>query len=346
MLAWSAAKAAGSGLRLVGAGGAAALSTMGCHVLEANTDINTTYLHALVFAVAAILLADAVRAPSFLRRTGAIACAAAAGLGSAAGLAVWPALMFAAWRSGRRGWLLTVSATALVYALAYVHGQNPPGQTGVAPHQGVQLADALMLTVNYLGLPWSRGIPVVGWIVGLAMLTAALAAAVFKGGREAAPIDRAAVALVVFSLVTAAMAGVARAGVIAPDAAPIRYAVFLIPLHVGLWILALPHLRRAWEDRPRAMAGCVAAAAIAMLAHQALMAAYAVRTADADLRAIADFQAGKREAGMQVTIYPDLAKAVVLSDWLRRKGLYQRELRAIPPLAASGSGTSASSTGR
>ena len=54
-----AGRAAGPGLRLVGGGVAVALSLMGCDILDANADIETTYVHALVFAVAAILLAQA-----------------------------------------------------------------------------------------------------------------------------------------------------------------------------------------------------------------------------------------------------------------------------------------------
>ena len=70
LLAWTAAEGARPGLRLVAAGGAAALSAMGCHVLDASADINTTYLHALVVAVAAIVLAEARRLRSAPLRPG------------------------------------------------------------------------------------------------------------------------------------------------------------------------------------------------------------------------------------------------------------------------------------
>src|SRR6185312_8319487 len=102
------AAVAGRGLRLVGGGVAAALSLMGAHILDVSADINTTYVHALVFAVAAVLLAAREDQRPRLRGAGALACAVAASLGSAAGLAVWPALVFGAWRSGRRGWLIAV----------------------------------------------------------------------------------------------------------------------------------------------------------------------------------------------------------------------------------------------
>jgi hypothetical protein len=111
-----------------------------------------------------------------------------------------------------------------------------------------------------------------------------------------------------------------------------RYAVFLIPLHVGLWILALPHLRRAWERWPRPVASAVAAAAALMVVHQGVMAVYAVRTADANLQVVADFRAGKRTPAMVPTIYSDPGAAQPLSDRMRREGLYQRELRPDPKI--------------
>jgi predicted ABC-class ATPase len=74
----------------------------------------------------------------------------------------------------------------------------------------------------------------------------------------------------------------------------------------------------------------VVVASVLMVVHQGVMAVYAVRTADANLRVVADFRAGKRTPAMVPTIYPDLAAAQPLSDRMRREGLYQRELRPDP----------------
>lgn len=329
LLAWAGAGAAGRGLRLVGAGGAVALSAMGCHVLDASAAITTTYVHALVFAVAAILLAESPGKRPRARYAGALACAVAAGLGSAAGLAVWPALLLGAWRSGRRGWGAAVALAGVAFGLLYLVGESAPGGVGTAgvPHA----ADAALLFVNYLGLPWARAIPVAGWFIGLAILIPALAAIAFRGGKGAPWPERAAVGLIVFSLTTAAMAGAVRTGQTAPDLVPMRYSVFLIPLHVGLWLLALPYIRQAWSRRPGPMEAAVAGAAALMLLHQGVMALYAVRTADANLRIIADFREGRRTPAMSVTIYGDLDRARSISDSLRRDGLYPRELRPDPP---------------
>lgn len=344
MLAGVAAAAAGRGLRLVGAGGAAALATMGCYVLDANADINTTYLHALVLAVGAILLAEGPGPRPTVRRAGALACALAAGLGNAAGLAVWPALLFAAWRAGRWGWMLTVLTMGAAFGGIYLVGQNGTVDGG-SKALGEHLADAVALSIQYLALPWARAAVAAGWSAGLAVLAVALAAVVCKGRRGAAWPERVAVSLILFSLGTAVMAGAGRTGLITPDMVPMRYAVFLIPLHVGLWILALPYLRRAWERRPTPMAGAVAASAALMLVHQGAMAVFAVRTADTNLRVIADFRSGERSASMLATIYSDLDVAQALAARMRREGLYQAELRPDPPEIPNGSDSGASSTG-
>jgi hypothetical protein len=344
MLASLGAAVAGPGLRLVGAGGAAALCLTGCNVLDASVDINTTYVHALVFAVAAILLAEAPGARSLRRRGGALACAVAAGLGSAAGLAVWPALLFAAWRAGERRWMWAVLAAGVAFCGLYLLGETagPAGAAGSA--SGVRLGEAIALAVNYLALPWLRGAPSAGWVIGLVVLALSAAALAAKGRRDAPWPERAAVALILFSLTTAAMAGIARTGATSPQLTPMRYAVFLAPLHVGLWALALPYLRQAWARRPGRWEAAVVAAAAVMLLHQAVMAVYAVRTSDQNLRLVADFRSGQRTQEMMATIYPDLGKAQTLATAMRREGLYQRELRPDPP--PSGSGISVSSTGR
>ncbi|HXA38740.1 MAG TPA: hypothetical protein VNW53_07060 [Phenylobacterium sp.] len=349
MLAWAGAAAAGQGLRLVGGGVAAALCLMGCNVLDATSDIDTTYVHALVFAVAAILLAEAPGGRPRLRLAAALVCATAAGLGSAAGLAVWPALMVGAWRRGDRVGGLAVAVAGGAFSLLYLVGQTPGAAAAAAsPGLAAHLGDATALVLNYLGLPWLRALPRLGAGFGLAVLGLSLAALALKARRGAPWSERAAVGLIAFSLTTALMAGAARTGVIAPDLLPMRYSVFLAPLHVGLWLLLLPYLRCAWIARPHRLEMLLIAASAVMLAHQAVMTVYAVRTADANLRFIADFREGRRYPQMQPIVYGDLGHVLGLADWMRREGLYQRELRRDPPVQppAGGRDTSASSTGR
>ena len=180
MLARLAAQAAEQGLRLVGAGVALALSLMGCDILDATADINTTYVHALVFAVAAILLAQALGGRPTLRRGGALACAVAAGLGSAAGLAVWPALLFAGLRRGERRWAAVVLAAGAALSALYLVGDTSP-TAGAATHGGV--IEAAELFLNYLALPWVRAAPAAGLPIGVAVLAVSVAAIVAKARR-------------------------------------------------------------------------------------------------------------------------------------------------------------------
>ncbi|MBS0360439.1 MAG: hypothetical protein JSR98_03580, partial [Proteobacteria bacterium] len=76
MLARLGAQAAGPGLRLIGGGVALAIALMGCDVLDANVDINTTYVHALVFAVAAIVLGADLGDRPWARGGASLICAA------------------------------------------------------------------------------------------------------------------------------------------------------------------------------------------------------------------------------------------------------------------------------
>lgn len=331
MLTSVAASAGDRRLRLVGAGGAAALSLMGCYVLDASADINTTYVHALALAVAAILLGEARpgEAPPNSRRVAALLCAIGAGLGSAAGFAVWPALLFGAWRRNDLRWALIVLGMGALFSLSYAVGEtslaNPGGVSG-----DERLIESIALFLNYLGLPWVRGIPDTGWMVGMAVLAAAMAALAFRGRQGAARPERVAVQLIVFSLGTAVMAGVARTGATAPNMVPMRYGVFMTPLHLALWILILPYISRAWTRRPRALEGVVVAAAALMLMHQAVMAVWAVRTADMNRQVIAEFRSGAWTPQMRSTIYFDPATAHALFVRMRRDDLYQRELCPEP----------------
>ena len=346
MIAGLGARAAGPGMRLVGGGVALALSLMGCHVIDASIPINTTYYHALIFAVAAILLSES-RSPG--GRFAALACACAASFGSAAGLAVWPALAFTALRGRRFGWLSLVLAAGAINSGVYMLGEGAAGGVATVGHAGFSAVKSGLLFISFLGLPWMRAAPVVGPLIGLTVLMAGLAAAGLRGGKEAPSPDRIAVTLIVFSLGTAAMAGLARTGDMAPDLVPMRYAVFLIPLQVGLWILALPWVRRAWAGRPRVMDAVLVGLCLGLLAHQGVMAIYAVRTGDITLRDLADWRAGGRSPEVVAVIYPIRERAERVSAVLKARGFYQHELRRDPPAAArrgSAPGTSASWTGR
>jgi hypothetical protein len=325
MMAALGGQAAGPGLRLIGAGGAAALALMGCDALDATADINTTYVYALVFAGGAIVVAERASA-GLASRLAALALAAAAGFGSAAGLAVWPALLFSALRRGHWRWTVAVAAGGVAAAGVYWLGETRL-RLPVTGAGGADAATVASFVANYLALPWARAMPAAADWAASVLIAVATAAALVAAFRSPGRLARVAGALIVFSFATAAMAALARSGVISPQMVPVRYAVFLIPLHVGLWLMALPHLRTLWLKRPKPMERVAIAMAGLMILHQAVMTIYAVRTAD-EIRAVIDaFHRGERTPAMLTTIYPDLDKAQALSARLRREGRYQRELR-------------------
>ncbi len=330
ILASVAADAAGTGFRLVGGGLAAALSTMGCHILDVSLHITTPYLHGLVFGVAAIALGEpaATSAAGLGRRAAALVCAAAAGLGIAGGLAVWLVLAFGAWRRRDWPWLMTVAAAGAVFCALYASGQPTPPNPGHGGHGLSALGDAVALGLNYLGLPWTRGAPALGWLLGLVVLALGLAAIALRGRAGATRPERVATQLILLSLGVAALTVIGRTGLEAPRDVPMRYAVFMIPLHAGLCILALPAARRLWIARPKLGAAAVYALSALMVSNQVLMAVFAIRTADINRQVVAAFRAGATTPQMEV-IYADLSAARAIEDRLRCDGFFQFEVK--PP---------------
>ena len=135
------------------------------------------------------------------RRAAALLAAIGAGLATAAGLLVWPILLWTAWR-GRAGahWLAVITLTGAVYGLFYlrnlpVHGLAPALGRDAATWLG---APHLLKMAHYffafLGLPFTRepALEAVGRIIGaglfLAGSTAVVIATLSQRLRE--PLDR------------------------------------------------------------------------------------------------------------------------------------------------------------
>lgn len=332
MISREAVAAAPQGMKLAAAGGAIILTLLASNALDVDQVINTTYVHALVFAVAAIVLATPGEPSAGLTRNriAALACLAASGFGNAAGLAVWPVLVFSAYRTGAdRAWRLTSAIGGGAIVGLYFLGQSPSDAVGPIHHFG-SLAHAGLLALYYLGLPWTRAVPSIGWLIGLIVLLAGAVAVAAFGGSRSQRSDRVAVQFVLFTFGTAAMAALGRTGVQVPSATPLRYAVFLIPLHVGLLMLVLPRLARVNADHPKRTAWIAAGIAMIMLAHQAAAGLFVIKTGDIIRTTISQFHAGQRTPRMLEIISPDLAGAEALSLRLQKEGLYQHELVGVP----------------
>ena len=331
ILAREAARAAPAPLALPGGALAAMLVLMAGNLMDASTPINVTYIHATVFAVIALVLAEGTpRRGVGWGRLGALIAAAASAFGSGVGLAVWPTMAIAA--LGRRdwAWLALVLVAGAGFVGFYLSGQPPhPDDVGVAAALKDPLG-AVRLTLNYLMLPWTRLSLAFAWIGGLVVATLGLAAVAHGASRDASRSQRVAGSLILFSLGTAAMAGLGRSGF--PDAlnVPLRYGMLLAPLHVGFLMFALPYVGVLWRAN-RSIAQTLVAAVLLLAAVQnAVMSMKVIRASDVVRTTVADFKAGARRPEMLTFVHPDQAYAERSYAELARDGLFQRELHLKP----------------
>ena len=233
------------------------------NVVDCSIPIETIYPQTLLFAVLAIILFDGgdleSGGQSTYRRAAGLFAAIASAFGSATGLVIWPILLWSAWRGGvSRSWKIAVLVTGAAFVAFYVHGLPAPqaslealsgdGQF-YAPSHLLKIGEYLL---TYLGLPWTRAaaLTLVGRLIGAALLALGLVTIVRRGFLKA-PVDRLeriAVSLIMFSFATAALAAIGRVDE-APDVAvPVRYSVYLAPLHIGLLCFVMSWLNRRWQD--------------------------------------------------------------------------------------------------
>jgi hypothetical protein len=325
LLGKAAAQAAQGDMAWVIGAAAAGLTLGPGGFLDATLHICTIYVEALAFMVGAILLASPAgeEAPSPGRLILALACAVAAAFCNGVGLAVWPVLAFAAWRRNRMlGQAILVGG--VLFALAYFAGQAG-GSALHAPQTagGGGLRRMALMFFSYLGLPLTWAVPRLGWALGL-ILAGLSGWAILRRGRHDAPrAERVAVQLIQLSLVTAAMAAVGRNDAALPTQAPLRYAVFLSPLHVGLLMLAAPALQKIVLARPRQTQALLVASALGFTALQLGAGVFVARTADINRARIAAFKSGDRSAPVLAVMYPDAAKAQAMRARMAAAGVYQ-----------------------
>lgn len=335
ILAREAARAAPAPLALAAAALAAMLVLMAGNLMDASTPINVTYIHATVFAVIAVVLAEGTsRGGISWRRLAALLAAAAAAFGSGVGVAVWPTLAIAA--LGRRdwAWLALVLVAGAAFIGFYFSGQAPPpADTGLAAALKDPLS-AIRLALNYLMLPWTRVSLAFAWLGGLVVATLGLGAVAHGVSRDATRSQRVAGALILFSLGTAAMAGLGRAGF--PDAlnVPLRYGMLLAPMHVGFLIFALPYVGVLWRANRNVAQTLVAAVLLLAAAQNVLMSLKVIRASDVVRTTIADFKAGARRPEMLTFVHPDQGYAERTFAELAKEGLFQHELHLKAPAPA------------
>jgi hypothetical protein len=297
--------------------------------VDCSIPIFGVYPQALVFALASLVLFDGAGETTTQalrwRRAAALLAATAAGFGNAVGLVVWPILVWSAWR-GRAGlgWTMPTAVFGAAYIAFYAHGLPPAHYTSGGP----QPLKVLKYLLTYLGLPWTRAgaLAAPGRVLGAVFLAASLVAVAWRGV-FAAPggrLERLAVGLILFALASAALASLGRVDVDPQVKVPVRYSVFVAPLHVGLLWLALPWLARQWplpHRRRLIEAGALAAGAL-LLVQQVASGEAAAGRARSMTATIERFLAGQRDADMPSVVYSDLDDAQSAVDAMRRAGIY------------------------
>ena len=299
--------------------------------------MDSVYPQALFFTVLAMVLFDGpgdFPTNRWLewRRAAALLAAIGAAFGSGATLPLWPILIWIAWRA-RAGaaWIAAIAIAGGAFVALYVIGLPLRDQVAAPGTVDNGVVVQLLRTgdyfLAYVGLPWTRAeaLAVPGRAVGAA-LSAAGCYAVIRYGlvlRSLTRMERIAVALVMFSLATAVLAAVGRATLGDPRV-PVRYSLFVAPLHIGLLWLATPYLVRQWKiaGRRRRFRGLALGAASILLVQQVAVGETAAATTDAMRASIRRFMAGETEPAMERVVFDNLEQARRAWTRIRDAGLY------------------------
>ncbi len=297
---------------------------------------NTPHLHATFLSVLSLLSAASAsrdKSNNWFNWASALACAVAASFSLATALVLWPILIIVSWRAKMRWQVIGVIAmVGGVFCCAYLMGESvgAPLQQGLDPN-GLYKAGEYF--VAYLGLPWVRGSKLMGEILGAAVLVISLFVLLRYGFRETTRTQRLALAMILFSLGSGVMAAVGRRDIALEVDIPLRYAILMAPLHVGLLLLAIPTIVRTWESRPRLVIQGIAAAFAFLLAQQVIVAVVAVQAAEKARHVMTLYQRGVRTPEMLQWVYPDLDRAADVYAEMRRRGVFLQWTGQLNPPA-------------
>ena len=249
------------------------------------------------------------------RRIGAIPAACCAAFGVSAGLLIWPVLIWSAWRSRLHWpWIAGVGSAGVLFIAAYTWHLPAHIVPGILTLPG--LVESLDYMIRFLGLPWSR-LPLLLWpgrLIGFGMLclgSFAILRASFSGGPMTHQ-QRIGLGLILFSLLIAASAPLARLNLDTGVEVPIRYGMFVVPLHAGLLLWSLEYVYKYRGDLRRIFAPwTIVAVCVVWLAQQVAVGEYAVATVNRINDAWSRFVAGEWTPDMLDYVYPnkDIAEA-------------------------------------
>jgi hypothetical protein len=304
------------------------------NAVDCTQPINCVYAIAFGFAVLAVVAFEQAESSrhAVLLVSLALAAAFCAVAGSAAGVAVFPVLMIGAIRApGARGLIvptLLASLVAISIVLTALLGAGA-GQSGGDPSGGgvVHAWKMVQYFLVYAGMPWSA-IGLLSRIrLAIGLATIAIGAALlWRGSRRvgaAGRLERIGLDLVLFSLLTAAMAALGRVDENEAVVVPVRYAVFMSAFQVGVICVLAPSVGEHWASVRRYAVPAALAAAAGLLVQQAAGGASVLRTSSYIRSEIAAFEAGARRPEMRQLIHPDFNVAMRVQAESRRRGLYQ-----------------------
>ena len=316
------------------------------NVVDCSVPINTTYPMTIVFAVLSIVLfADAGarnRRPT-LQRAAAIVAAIGASFATAAGLLVWPILVWIGWH-GRtpHAWLAGVAAIGCVYVIFYLHNLPP---YGLAPALEMDAGSYLSpghvwkvldYFIGFLGLPLTREptLAVPGRVIGIAFVLVGLSAVAVVSFRfrPLKPLDQIAVGLIMLALGSAALAAVGRSELVSEI--PVRYTIFTSMLHVGLLYLLLSRFAHLFAASPGQLSLKIAALGIAaaLLIQQVMIGRIAERTAAIIAQDADCFAEGNVTGPINPAVTRTPAGSSTVIGALRQQGLLTpRSTRCISP---------------
>jgi hypothetical protein len=268
-------------------------------VIDIDYPIYCCYLHTAAFAVFSLVLLDgaAEQGPhSNYRRAAAIGAACFAAFGVSAGLLIWPVLMWSAWKGGLGPrWIAAIACVGGLFSALYLWGDHSPYL-----HSPLSI-DHLVRDVDYgirfLGLPWSHA-PQLVWparLIGgsILCLGAFLLIKNTLSDQLTPRLERLGLALMLFTLLLAVAAAIARSDFEESRETPIRYGEFLVLGHVGLLLCALGFLQRSWCGAYRRSFQWLALGiSIALLGQQIVVGRLAVQEAERYKESWSRFMAG------------------------------------------------------
>ncbi len=288
--------------------------------VDCSVAINAAYPITVFFAVSTFALAS-VAEPLTPRLTAIIVCALLASGATATGLSVWPILLWIGWNAGwPRSKIVVVLVIGFGYSAAYLATLDLSAMHRAVPDP-IKMGTYFL---SFLGLPLSRAptLAIPARLLGAVLLCSGviLIARRLTKRVQDAPSQQFGMALILFTFATAVLAAIGRVDLEPEIKLPVRYALFVAPLHIGLLSMAYPVVLSHLTTNARAIGVRWGALAFAVfvLGLQVAGIAPAITASDRFNSALDAFAAGQRDPSMTTLVFPNLDFAETAQQQLAR----------------------------